>query len=104
MSQQQWNTVSADLVSRCNRELEKLKPPTVSGGHFKAVIEDDEVCLVVEDDLGLRTWYSHFRLLRKEDTGSFVEATEDRGELSQFVSDQCEDYIEDVIGLPVEDC
>ena len=103
MSQQQWNTVSVDLVSRCTKELEELKPPTVSGGHFKAVIEDDSVCLVVEDDLGLRSQDS-FCVLRKEETGSFVEATEDRGELSQFVSDCCEDYIEDVIGWPVEDC
>ena len=50
----QWNTVAAELAADTNRDLQSRSLPTVSGGHFKAVVEDDSVVLVIEDDLGLR--------------------------------------------------
>ncbi len=84
------------LIDDLNRDLQSRSLPPVSGGHFKAVIEDDSVVLVVEDHLGLRTAES--RVVLEEDEWDAAEAAWDADPESYWIiiDDEIDEYLEEV--------
>jgi hypothetical protein len=92
----QWNTVATKLVADLNRDLRKRTLPLVSGGHFKAVIEDDSVLLVVEDHLGLRDQNDRV-VLEKEELSDAQRAWEHSPESYWIhIDDEVDNYLEEV--------
>lgn len=87
---------AAKLIDDLNRDLQSRSLPTVSGGHFKAVIEDDSVVLVVEDHLGLRT--AEPRVVLEEDEWDTAEAVWDADPESYWIliDDEIDEYLEEV--------